>query len=66
MAIHKHNDWIIHSEGGFITMKRFVAHKEGHPFSYSHWEFRLRDCKNLCDARDAGKPIPDLFLKSLY
>ena len=64
MAIHKHNDWTISSRGGFITVKHFVANNNnGLP---SHWAFRLKDCKVLCDKRDAGEEIDELFLEPLY
>jgi len=68
MALHKYNGWIITSEGGFITIKRFEATKldeYDHNILY-HWAFRLKDCKALCDKRDAGEEIGQLYLKPLY
>ena len=67
MAIHQHNDWEIESVGGHITMKRFIARKDLPDGEYLfHWTFKLKDCKVLCDERDAGKEIHPLYLKSLY
>ncbi len=59
---YNHNGWRISSTGGFCTMKRFIASKG----NLSHWAFLLRDCKHLCDERDAGREIPQLYLQPLY
>ena len=60
--VRKYRNWVITTEGGFMTLKRFVA-TDG---ERTHWAFRLRDCKEFCDIRDAGGDIPRLFLEPLY
>ncbi len=69
MTVRKYKDWYIETVGGYITIKRFEAEK-GEDFlapDYKwHWSFKLKDCKELCDKRDAGKEIDPLYLKSLY
>jgi len=57
-----YNGWEISSEGGFCTIKRYVARKE----DLWHWAFRLKDCKQFCDMRDNGGIIEQLYLKPLY
>ena len=57
-----YNGWIITTAGGFMTMKRFIAHKG----ELSHWAFLLRECKEFCDKRDNGETIRELYLKPLY
>jgi len=66
MAIHKHNEWTIHSQGGFITVKQFKAVKYINSERLVHWAFRLKDCKTLCDQRDAGEEIHKIHLESYY
>lgn len=60
--IREYNGWIITTVGGFMTLKRFEARK-GENW---HWAFRLRDCRELCDSRDGGNPIKELYLRPLY
>ena len=60
--VRNYNGWVIHAEGGFMTIKRFIAHKD----SKSHWAFRLRECKEFCDIRDRGGEIGGLYLQPLY
>ena len=58
----EYNGWEIEKIGGFCTMKRYHARKD----DKWHWAFLLRECKELCDLRDAGKEIKELYLKPLY
>ena len=60
--IRKYNNWIVETTGGFFTIKRFIAHKDGQ----SHWAFRLKDCKEFCDIIDNGGEIKELYKKPLY
>ena len=59
---HHHNGWQIHGVGGFCTIRHFWAMKN----ELTHWAFKLKECKVLCDIRDKGEKISDLHLKSLY
>ncbi len=58
----KYNGWVIEGVGGFCTMKRYVVRKG----ELWHWAFLLRECKELCDTRDNGGSIKEIYLKSLY
>ena len=64
--MRKYNGWLIETQGGFCTMKRYVASR-GDKW---HWAFRLYECKALCDKRDAGEDIGGiyggLYLRPLY
>ena len=60
--VRNYNGWIIETTGGFMTLKRFIAHKSGQ----SHWAFRLKECKEFCDIRDNGEHIKKLYLEPLY
>lgn len=60
--IRKYNGWTIETVGGHITLKRFVAYKNGKTL----WAFRLKECKQFCDIRDNGGEINKLYLESLY
>lgn len=60
--IRNYNGWVIEATGGFCTIKRFIAYKNGQ----SHWAFLLRDCKEFCDIRDGGGEIKNLYLEPLY
>jgi len=57
-----YNGWSIGKVGGFCTVRRYVARKG----SLQHWAFLLRECKELCDARDRNEKINALYLKPLY
>lgn len=57
-----YNGWIIEKVGGFCTMQRYHA-KKGNLW---HWAFLLRECKALCDTRDEGGEVKELYLKPLY
>ena len=58
----EYNGWQIEKVGGFATMKRYVASKG----ELWHWAFLLRECKELCNTRDEGGKIKDLYLRPLY
>lgn len=60
--MREYNGWSIETAGGFCTIKRYIARK-GKDW---HWAFLLRECKNFCDLRNAGKEIPKLYLTPLY
>lgn len=60
--VRRYNYWTIVTEGGFMTIKRFIAHKG----NQMHWAFRLKDCKEFCDIRDSGGQINKLYLEPLY
>ena len=67
MALHKYNGWTIHSTGGFIMIKHFIASKQTFDNKIlHHWACKLKDCKELCDKRDRGEEINRLFLEPLY
>ena len=57
-----YNGWRIEGEGGFITLRRFVASKG----ELSVWGERLKDILPRCDALDHGEPVGELYLRSLY
>ena len=70
MPVRKYKDWYIETVGGHITIKRFEAEK-GDKFdpksNYQwHWAFKLKDCKEICDKRNRGEEVKELYLKSLY
>ena len=50
-SIHEYNGWKIESVGGYSMMKHFIAEKG----ELWHWCFKLYECKEVCDLRDAGK-----------
>jgi len=57
-----YNGWEIITVGGFCTLKRYIASRgEQH-----HWAFRLKECKEFCDLRNANKEIGKLYLTPLY
>lgn len=58
----EYNGWGIERVGGFCTIKRYIARKA----DKWHWAFLLRDCKELCDTRDNGGTIKELYLRPLY
>ena len=60
--MREYNGWQIENVGGFCTMKRYIASKG----NMWHWAFLLRECKELCDLRDNGKEIKELYLRPLY
>jgi len=62
MMARYYNGWQIETQGGFCTMKRYVARK-GNQW---HWAFLLRDCKGICDSRDKGIEPSRLYLNPLY
>jgi len=57
-----YNGWDITKEGGYCTIKRYVASKG----DLWHWAFLLRECKVFCDTRDNGGSIGKIYLKPLY
>jgi len=60
--MREYKGWQIMTVGGFCTMKRYEASKD----EKWHWAFKLKDCKVLCDTRDEGLTINELYLKPLY
>ena len=60
--IREYNGWQIEAQGGFCTMKRYVASRGDR----WHWAFLLRECKGFCDIRNEGGNIKELYLKPLY
>ena len=62
MKEYYYKGWVIHGVGGFCTVRHFWANKG----NLSHWGFKLKDCKVLCDRRDKGEEIDSLYLEPLY
>ena len=60
---YQYNGWVIYATGGYCTIKRFVARKNGQ----SLWRFKLKEIPATCDAfDDPNGTVDSLYLHPLY
>ncbi len=63
---YNHNGWIIEGRGGCSMVRHYKATKN----DMWHWAFKLYECRELCDKRDAGNDLTGiyggLYLRPLY